>query len=166
MSDVALQPTSDPDVFTPYNGEPVTKWRQEVADLQRRASRIILEHADPEDALRTAHNAASDLSHMVKQALRSTYGKTFDRFFDNSAPAEIALRPNMTMEARILDALKNSDVNGLTLAEIETIIRGRTISRPNHGRGVYDKVIRLWEDGLIRREGKGYAKNPHLYFLV
>ena len=71
---------------TGYRGSVVTPWRQQVAAQRHALAEFILAHADPEEALRVAHDAAHDLGDAVKRHLIARHGRTFDPMFD---PPEI-----------------------------------------------------------------------------
>lgn len=66
----------------PYHGEPVTLWRQQIVAMRQDLAEFILSHADPEEALRVAHDTALDLSGQVKRTLIESHGRTFDHLHD------------------------------------------------------------------------------------
>lgn len=91
--------------------------------MRSKMAQFILRNAEPEEALRVAHDTALDMSAHVKHMLETKHGRTFDRLFDGVALPEAHIRTK-SLGDRIIAALEGRD-HPLQVSSIAALVYDR-----------------------------------------
>ena len=142
----------------------VTPWRQQVAAQRHALAEFILAHADPEEALRVAHDTAADLGDAVKRKLIQRHGRTFDPLFDEQpVVSPIKVRSADSHEQQLLAAIAENP--GATRQDLVRVLTGRKVV-PGLG-GFIPVLCRAMADaGKIEERGMGVSYDPFRYYPV